>query len=87
MDQNTLEQQVDRAKDVYENGRQTLKQGIQSAKDIAQTASEKSREVMARSKEALYASEDWAKENPWVTVGLIAGAGLLIGLLIGRSRD
>jgi len=87
MDQNTLEQQADRAKDVYENGRQTLKQGIQSAKDIAQTASEKSREVMARSKEALDASEDWAKENPWVTVGLIAGAGLLIGLLIGRSRD
>lgn len=83
----TLEQQADRAKDVYQSGRQTLKQGVQSAKDLAETASEKSREVMARSKEAFFAGEDWAKENPWITVGLIAGTGLLIGLLIGRNRD
>lgn len=87
MDQNALEQQVDRARDVYEGGRQTLKQGLQSAKDLAESASEKSKEVVERSREAFVASEDWAKENPWITVGIIAGASLLIGLLIGRSRN
>jgi len=87
MDHQTFEEQTERAKDAYEGGRQALKQGLQSAKELAQTASVKSREVMDRSKEAFVASEDWAKENPWITVGMIAGVGLLVGLLIGRRRD
>jgi len=87
MDQNTLEQERAKLSDAYQTGRQTIKQGLQSAKELADTASEKSKELMERSKEALVVTEDWAKENPWMTVGLIAGLGLVLGLLIGRSRD
>jgi len=87
MDQNTLEEKADQAKEVYQRGRQTLNQGIQAAKDFADTASERSKEALDRSREALVATEDWAKENPWITVGLIAGIGLVMGILIGRNRD
>ena len=86
MDQNTLTQQADAAKDVYEGGRQMLRQGLRTAKDYAETASERSKEALAKSREAMVATQDWAKENPWVSVGIIAGVGLILGLLIGNNR-
>jgi len=86
MNENTLTQQADAARDVYEGGRQMLKQGLRTAKDYAETASERSKEAIAKSKEAITATQDWAKENPWVTVGIIAGVGLILGVLIGSNR-
>ena len=86
MNQNTLTEQTDAAKEAYESGRHMLKQGLRTAKDYADTASEKSKEALVRSKEAMVATQDWAKENPWMTVGIIAGVGLVLGLLIGNNR-
>jgi len=35
-------------------------------------------------REATEAAEDYVQKNPWQAVGMAAGVGLLLGLLIGR---
>jgi ElaB/YqjD/DUF883 family membrane-anchored ribosome-binding protein len=42
--------------------------------------------VMVKAKQAADATDDYVNENPWRAVGIAAGAGLLIGMLIGRGR-
>ena len=40
--------------------------------------------VVARTKAAAKATDTYVHENPWKAVGVAAGVGLVIGLLIGR---
>ena len=40
--------------------------------------------LLARTKEAAKATDAYVHENPWKAVGVAAGVGLVIGLLIGR---
>ncbi|MHB1621474.1 MAG: DUF883 family protein [Sulfuricella sp.] len=40
--------------------------------------------LLVRTKEAAKATDAYVHENPWKAVGVAAGFGLLIGLLIGR---
>jgi ElaB/YqjD/DUF883 family membrane-anchored ribosome-binding protein len=40
--------------------------------------------LVAKSKAAARATDDYVRESPWTAVSVAAGAGLLIGLLIGR---
>ena len=40
--------------------------------------------LVQRSKQAARATDDYVHENPWHAVGVAAGVGLVIGLLIGR---
>lgn len=42
--------------------------------------------VVAKTKEAAKATDVYVKENPWQSVGIAAGVGLLVGLLIGRNK-
>ena len=37
-----------------------------------------------KTREAARATDDYVHENPWRSIGIAAGAGLLVGLLIGR---
>jgi ElaB/YqjD/DUF883 family membrane-anchored ribosome-binding protein len=41
--------------------------------------------VVARTKEAAKATDDYVQENPWKAVGIGATVGLLVGLLISRK--
>jgi ElaB/YqjD/DUF883 family membrane-anchored ribosome-binding protein len=41
-------------------------------------------EAIEQTKAAARATDAYVHENPWKAVGIAAGAGLLIGLLIGR---
>jgi ElaB/YqjD/DUF883 family membrane-anchored ribosome-binding protein len=41
-------------------------------------------EVVARTKAAAKATDDYVHENPWRSVGLAASVGVVVGLLIGR---
>lgn len=41
-------------------------------------------QVVERAKAAAKATDDYVHENPWQSVGVAAGVGLLLGLLIGR---
>lgn len=40
--------------------------------------------VVDKAKAAGRATDDYVHENPWKAVGVAAGVGLLVGLLIGR---
>ncbi len=41
-------------------------------------------EVAARAREAAHKTNAYVHEHPWPSIGVAAGVGLLIGLLIGR---
>lgn len=40
--------------------------------------------IIDKTKQAARATDDYVHENPWRAVGIAAGVGLVIGLLIGR---
>ncbi len=40
--------------------------------------------LLTRTKEAARATDDYVNDNPWRAVGIAAGVGLLLGILIGR---
>lgn len=40
--------------------------------------------MVDRAKEVGRATDDYVQDNPWRSVGIAAGVGLLVGLLIGR---
>jgi ElaB/YqjD/DUF883 family membrane-anchored ribosome-binding protein len=40
--------------------------------------------LVARTKEAAKATDVYVHENPWKAIGIAAGVGLVVGLLIGR---
>lgn len=40
--------------------------------------------VIDRTKQAAHAADQYVHENPWAAVGVAAGVGFLLGLLIGR---
>ena len=42
--------------------------------------------VVIKTKQAAKATDEYVHENPWKAVGIAAGAGLIIGMLISRSR-
>ena len=61
--------------------RERLQEQMQKAKErLADT-----REVVVdKTKQAARATDDYVHDNPWRAVGIAAGVGLVIGLLIGR---
>jgi len=66
-----IQEQVRDVQAVYDNGRRAVT-------DLAKTASD-------RSKEALTRTDVWVHENPWMALGVVAGVGLVIGLLVANS--
>ncbi len=40
--------------------------------------------MVDRAKQVGRATDDYVQDNPWRSVGIAAGVGLLVGLLIGR---
>ncbi|MNC98513.1 hypothetical protein D3C83_164970 [compost metagenome] len=40
--------------------------------------------MMDKTRQAARATDEYVHENPWRAVGMAAGIGLLVGLLIGR---
>lgn len=41
-------------------------------------------EALRRAREVADATEEYVRDNPWQSVGIAAGVGLLIGLLLSR---
>ena len=68
-----LENITDQIEQGIEQGRYTWTQ-IQSA-------------VTDKTKAAAEATDAYVHENPWKVVGMAAGLGLIIGLLLGRGSD
>jgi ElaB/YqjD/DUF883 family membrane-anchored ribosome-binding protein len=42
--------------------------------------------VVAKTKQAAKATDEYVHENPWKAVGIGAGVGLIVGMLISRGR-
>lgn len=42
------------------------------------------KDVVRRGREAAHATDEWVHHNPWSSIGIGAGIGLLIGMLIAR---
>lgn len=40
--------------------------------------------MLERTKAAARATDDYVRANPWRAVGIAAGAGFIVGLLVGR---
>ncbi len=40
--------------------------------------------IKVKTREVARATDDYVHEHPWKSIGVAAGAGLIIGLLIGR---
>jgi ElaB/YqjD/DUF883 family membrane-anchored ribosome-binding protein len=40
--------------------------------------------VHQQASDAVHATEDYAKRNPWQAMGIAAGVGLMVGVLLGR---
>ena len=45
---------------------------------------EAERALIDKTKQAARATDDYVHDNPWQSVGIAAGVGFLLGLLIGR---
>ncbi|HEY0939215.1 MAG TPA: DUF883 family protein [Steroidobacter sp.] len=41
-------------------------------------------EAMRRAREVAHATDEYVHENPWQSVGIAAGIGLVVGLLLAR---
>jgi ElaB/YqjD/DUF883 family membrane-anchored ribosome-binding protein len=41
-------------------------------------------EALRRARELADATEEYVRDNPWQSVGIAAGVGLVLGLLLGR---
>lgn len=42
------------------------------------------RAVLERGREIARTTDDYVHENPWTSIGIAAGVGLLLGIVIGR---
>jgi len=55
-----------------------------SLKAMKERLEETEMHILARSKEAAKATDEYVHENPWQSIGVSAAIGMVIGLLIGR---
>lgn len=49
-----------------------------------QSLAEAQAAVVERTKEVARATDDFVHDNPWRSIGIAAGIGFIVGLLIGR---
>lgn len=63
--------------------RERIQENLAAAKERLAAAQDA---VVARTKEAAKVTDEYVHDNPWKAVGVAAGAGLIIGMLISRGR-
>jgi ElaB/YqjD/DUF883 family membrane-anchored ribosome-binding protein len=69
----------DKAEELRSKGLNMLEAAVEAAQNAQAVAVEKGKEVAKR-------TDDYVHENPWRAVAISAGIGLLVGLVIGRSK-
>lgn len=63
--------------------RERIQENLAAAKERLALAQES---VVAKTKQAAKVTDEYVHENPWKAVGIAAGAGLIVGMLISRGR-
>ncbi len=72
-------QQVDGG---YQSARARFESTLKSAKTGLASVEDS---LVTRSKDAAYNTDKYVQEHPWQSVGIVAFAGLMVGLLLGRK--
>lgn len=72
---------ADQAGDKVARLRERIKTRLADAKVRLMDAEEL---LVAKTKAAARATDEYVHESPWTAVGVAAGVGLLVGLIIGR---
>jgi len=65
------------------SARERIQESLVAAK-VRLVAAEEA--VVEKTKQAAKATDEYVHENPWKSVGIAAGVGLVIGMLISRGR-
>ena len=71
------------AGDKISAARERIQENLAAAKERLAAAQDV---VVAKTKQAAKVTDDYVHENPWKAVGIAAGVGLVIGMLISRGR-
>ena len=74
-----LKETASQAGDKIGVARQKIEQSLIEGKKALADAE---KNLVAKSKEAVEVADDYVRENPWSAVGIAAGIGLVLGLLI-----
>lgn len=56
----------------------------ESLRQAKERLSEVEEEALRRAREVAEAADEYVHDNPWQSVGIAAGVGLLVGLLLAR---
>ena len=59
--------------------------GMRALDTALARAHEAQQSALAATKEAAKQADEYVKENPWRSIAVAAGVGLLIGVIIGRK--
>ena len=70
----TAGERVAAAREKVEDSLQRAKVKLAEAEDV----------IIDRSKQAARATDEYVRDNPWRAVGIAAGIGVIIGMLISR---
>jgi ElaB/YqjD/DUF883 family membrane-anchored ribosome-binding protein len=89
-----LNQVLNDAEELLKNSEQQAGEGFHSAKSKLEATLRSAKheihriedKVVKTVKESAKATDAYVHENPWKTAGIAAGVGLLIGVLIARSK-
>lgn len=73
----TASQAGDKVADIRNRLQEHLDLTKRKLADAQEVATEKAKAVA-------YATDDYVHKNPWRSIGIAAGVGLVVGLLIGR---
>ncbi|HXU94472.1 MAG TPA: DUF883 family protein [Gallionella sp.] len=71
------------AGDKVASARERIQESLVTARERLASAEQA---VVEKTRQAAKATDEYVHENPWKSIGVAAGAGLIIGMLISRSR-
>lgn len=63
--------------------RERIQDNLSAAKEHLAVAQQ---HIVAKTKQAAIVTDEYVHENPWKAVGVAAGFGLIVGMLISRGR-
>jgi ElaB/YqjD/DUF883 family membrane-anchored ribosome-binding protein len=77
-----LKASANQAGEKFSVARQKIEQSLVEGK---KSLADAEKLLVKKSKEAADVADDYVRENPWGAVGIAAGIGIVLGLLIRRS--
>ncbi len=78
-----LRETAGQAGEKVSSARERIQDSLFAAKERLVAAEEA---VLAGTRQAARVTDDYVHDNPWKAVGIAAGVGLIIGLLVSRGR-